>query len=509
MRHGRAIVSIGLLTALILGTAVPSLAQDDTPPVTTPAPADPPVTPVPNDPLVNEGASEALDPNTPLEPGAVPGTSIPEETQDCVASEDSAAAAAGQSGGTACPPKRTGRYSNQPEFVPDSLRRAEVRRVTSALEQSRSTHVQNVAKVRSLRLRDKELGFARAELSEEVQETLTALEITEEQMRRRALASFVNGDTFELARSLEHDEILQVQKKRFLVGEVLALDQELLDEYTRLRNKLAEETLLLYERVNSVRRWLRSAEDEAETSAAQIDLLEYELDTWNYLSTTWIPEVVFPIVGAYEFPLINSWGYPRAPGTIDAHWHEGIDIFAPTGSPLVAAEAGEITDIGFGTLGGLKIWIMGESGTRWYYAHLDAFNPKLVEGDFVNAGDLIGYVGASGNAVGTPPHLHLQIHPDSGRPVNPYPILQAASDRFQALVAIGRAPTFDPLLEDQSAEATGTRDEMIDRGTAHLEGDATPSGGGTELDGSSEDDPARVEGAISNTLETDATSSRE
>ncbi len=207
---------------------------------------------------------------------------------------------------------------------------------------------------------------------------------------------------------------------------MLSLDKELLDEYTRLRNRLAEETLQLYERVNSVRRWLRSAEDEAETSEGRIGELEFELNTWNYLSATWIPNVVFPIVGDYEDPLINSWGYPRAPGTIDAHWHEGIDIFAPNGTPLVAAEAGEITDIGFGTLGGLKIWIMGESGTRWYYAHLDSFNPDLIVGDFVTAGDLIGYVGASGNAVGTPPHLHLQIHPDSGRPVNPYPYLMEA-----------------------------------------------------------------------------------
>ncbi len=502
MRNGRAIISIGLLTALILSTAAPAVAQDDTPSVTTPAPAEPPVTPVPNDPLVNEGASEALDPNTPLDPEAGAASPVEEEPQDCVAS-DAASAPAAESGETACPPKRTGRYAGQPEFIADSLRRSEVRRVTSELEQHRSAHVQNVAKVRSLRLRDKELSVARADLSEEVQETLAALEETEEQMRRRALASFVTGDTFELAPSLEHDEILQMQKKRFLVGEVLSLDKELLDEYTRLRNRLAEETLLLYERVNSVRRWLRSAEDEAESSAAQIDELEYELDTWNYLSATWIPEVVFPIVGAYEYPLINSWGYPRAPGTIDAHWHEGIDIFTPTGTPLVAAEAGEVTDIGFGTLGGLKIWIMGESGTRWYYAHLDSFNPELQEGDFVNAGDLIGYVGASGNAVGTPPHLHLQIHPDSGRPVNPYPILQAASDRFQALVAIGRAPSFDPVLEDPAAETIATGDEMIDRGTGHLAGDASLTGDGDALPSTSDDDPARVDGAIASIPDTE------
>ena len=102
----------------------------------------------------------------------------------------------------------------------------------------------------------------------------------------------------------------------------------------------------------------------------------------------------------------------------------------------MAAEGGEVTDIGVGTLGGLKIWILGDSGTRWYYAHLAGFNPDLEVGDLVKAGDFIGYVGKTGNAISTPPHLHLQMHPDGGRPVNPYPILQAASDRYQA--GIGR-----------------------------------------------------------------------
>ena len=316
--------------------------------------------------------------------------------------------------------------------MPDSLNQGELRRVANELEAATFEHITNVSRVRSLRLHDKKLAQERAELSAATVEALERLEATELQLRRRALATFVQGDSFELAPSLEHDDILRHQQQQFLVGEVFALDEDLLEEYTRLRNRLADETLDLYDRIAGVRSWLREANIDAEESGENVERLEFEYATWEYMSATWIEDVVFPIDGNYDLPLINSWGYPRAPGTPDEHWHEGIDIFAPEGEILVAAEGGEVTDIGVGTLGGLKIWILGNSGTRWYYAHLMDFNPDLQVGDIVDAGDFIGYVGKTGNAISTPPHLHLQMHPDGGRPVNPFPILAAASDRYQA-----------------------------------------------------------------------------
>ena len=121
-------------------------------------------------------------------------------------------------------------------------------------------------------------------------------------------------------------------------------------------------------------------------------------------------------------------------GTADAHWHEGIDLFAPAGTPLLATERGIVTKIGSGRLGGLRLWLRGESGTDWYYAHLSGFAPKLSEGQVVEAGDVLGYVGTTGNAVGTPPHLHMQVHPNGGDPVNPYPLLKVVSDRELAIL---------------------------------------------------------------------------
>jgi murein DD-endopeptidase MepM/ murein hydrolase activator NlpD len=416
-----------LSACLVAGLAPPVLAQEDS--------GEPPI-PISDDPLINEGASDELDPNTPAETpeGEVEvaeDTGVPDE-EECVPSESTGT----DQDTEECTPRPRGRYASQPEFKPDVLNRAEVRRVSRTLEQARVDHTVNVSRVRGLRLHEKRLAIERRALSAETVKALDQLAAVEKQLRRRALATFVQGDTFQLAPSLEHDDILRHQQQQFLVDEVLSIDQDLLEAYTRLRNRLAAEALELYDRQAMAWTWLREANETAEGSAQIVEDLEFELDTWNNLGSTFIENVVWPIDGEYGLPLINSWGYPRAPGTIDEHWHEGIDIFAPEGEMLVAAEGGEVTDIGVGTLGGLKIWILGESGTRWYYAHLMAFNPDLEVGDVVGPGDHIGYVGKTGNAISTPPHLHLQMHPDSGRPVNPYPILKAASERYQA--GIGR-----------------------------------------------------------------------
>ena len=94
-------------------------------------------------------------------------------------------------------------------------------------------------------------------------------------------------------------------------------------------------------------------------------------------------------------------------------------MMAPRGTPLVAVEAGSAT---FKTnrLGGNAVWITGSSGTKYYYAHLSAWEGSSRT---VSQGEVIGYVGATGNT--TANHLHFEIHPGGGRAVNPYPYVRA------------------------------------------------------------------------------------
>lgn len=111
----------------------------------------------------------------------------------------------------------------------------------------------------------------------------------------------------------------------------------------------------------------------------------------------------------------NTFGAPRSGGRS----HRGVDMFAPWNEPIYAVEGGRVSTGNRG-LGGKQIFLTGNSGASYYYAHLNDFN--VSNGATVNQGDLIGFNGNSGNAAGTSPHVHFQIYPTGyrGGVINPY-----------------------------------------------------------------------------------------
>jgi murein DD-endopeptidase MepM/ murein hydrolase activator NlpD len=124
---------------------------------------------------------------------------------------------------------------------------------------------------------------------------------------------------------------------------------------------------------------------------------------------------VGPVRGRCRFA--NSWGATRGGG----RRHVGVDLVAPGGVPVVAVVGGTLTRQSrdrAGSLAGNAWWLTSANGTYYFYAHLAAFAPGLEIGSTVRAGDVIGYVGSTGNA--TTPHLHFEIHPYGGGAVNPY-----------------------------------------------------------------------------------------
>jgi murein DD-endopeptidase MepM/ murein hydrolase activator NlpD len=139
-----------------------------------------------------------------------------------------------------------------------------------------------------------------------------------------------------------------------------------------------------------------------------------------------------PVVGIRPFDLSNSWGDPRDGGR---RRHRGIDIFAPKGTAVVAVADGIISYIGEQPKGGQCLWLTTESGRSFYYAHLDRWAAGLYEGMEVRSGDLLGYVGNTGNAKRTPSHLHFAVN-DNDEMVNPYPILTRAAVVKRARVAV-------------------------------------------------------------------------
>ena len=123
--------------------------------------------------------------------------------------------------------------------------------------------------------------------------------------------------------------------------------------------------------------------------------------------------IVCPVAGPHAFA--DTWGAPRSGGRT----HEGVDMMAPSGTPLVAVESG-YAEFKTTRLGGNSVWVNGGSGTRYFYAHLSAWEGSSRN---VSQGEVIGYVGATGNT--TANHLHFEIHPGGGRAVNPYPYVRA------------------------------------------------------------------------------------
>ncbi|WP_422394899.1 M23 family metallopeptidase [Novosphingobium olei] len=140
--------------------------------------------------------------------------------------------------------------------------------------------------------------------------------------------------------------------------------------------------------------------------------------------------LVLPVQGVRPADLTDTYTQARAGG---ARIHDAIDIMAPSGTPVLAAMAGRVDKLFLSNDGGNTIYIRSPDGrTMAYYAHLSAYAPDLAEGQAVRAGQVIGAVGATGNADPGAPHLHfalLRTTPearwDQGEPINPFPLLRA------------------------------------------------------------------------------------
>ena len=118
---------------------------------------------------------------------------------------------------------------------------------------------------------------------------------------------------------------------------------------------------------------------------------------------------VFPVYGPVQFG--DSYGAFR--GDVSGDWHHGDDIFAPLGAPILAVADGIVFSVGWNDVGGNRFWLRDDQGNEFYFAHLSAFTPLAKNGTRVRAGEMLGFVGNTGDAQGTPTHLHFEVHPSS------------------------------------------------------------------------------------------------
>ncbi len=162
---------------------------------------------------------------------------------------------------------------------------------------------------------------------------------------------------------------------------------------------------------------------------------------------------VFPVFGPASFG--DTFGAPRA--DVSGGWHHGEDIFAPLGTPLLAVADGTVFSVGWNDIGGWRVWLRDHAGNEFYYAHLSAYSPLAVNGRQVKAGDVLGFMGKTGDAQFSIVHLHFEIHPVAllalgyDGAVAPYPFLNAWRRAQDVSFDAGRA--YLPL--DGPASARG------------------------------------------------------
>jgi murein DD-endopeptidase MepM/ murein hydrolase activator NlpD len=166
--------------------------------------------------------------------------------------------------------------------------------------------------------------------------------------------------------------------------------------------------------------------------------------------------------GGYVFPIYGptAFGDTFGAGRADTGWHHGEDLFAPLGAPILAVTDGTVFSVGWNDIGGLRVWLRDRHGNEFYYAHLSAFSQLAVNGNQVQAGDVLGFVGNTGDAEHTPYHLHFEIHPasmlDQGYDgvVAPYRYLVAWQKLSDVAVA-GVAGWAAPIAAGSSAPRPG------------------------------------------------------
>lgn len=160
------------------------------------------------------------------------------------------------------------------------------------------------------------------------------------------------------------------------------------------------------------------------------------------LATRAVPNAMpVPVDGVRPARVADTFGAPRGRD----RRHQGVDIFAPRGTPVRSATDGVVLRVQDGGLGGRQVWVLGPGHERHYYAHLDDWAPALRAGERVRAGSLLGTVGDTGNARGTPPHLHYGVYGREGA-IDPLPRLRA-----------WRAGRIGPVVRGEATRGTAGR----------------------------------------------------
>ena len=292
-------------------------------------------------------------------------------------------------------------------------------------EQTAQQYSQRLSELESVR-------FLIAENKEKLSKAQADYEESKKILADRLKAIYIAGEVNSVEVLLESTSIDDMLSRYDFLNCIANQDIDIFSEMKRLRTEVAVRQRELEDQEVSQRQAVAQLQQAQMELKASLDAQEALLSGVNAeiislmsssgssgtsgsgssSGTVAIGSFVFPVRGSHTFS--NDWHEPRT-----GHLHQGCDIFASMGTPCVACVSGTAST-GEGKNAGNYIRLVGDDGNVYYYMHLQRFGQT----GRVTAGTVIGYVGDTGNAQGTPPHNHFEIHPGGGAAINPYPILK-------------------------------------------------------------------------------------
>jgi peptidoglycan LD-endopeptidase LytH len=317
-----------------------------------------------------------------------------------------------------------------PAFAAPAQGRRSLDAVKDRLDEIQAELDAATANVEELLTRENGLRLAVARVDDEVRD----LELARARLQERAVAAAQriymasNSDTLEVL--LSSESFSEIASRSQALAHISQQDASALLELKTAGARLEELQADLLEKADALtvtRARLAAISDELE---AQFEAVTEEynrlkarlaaaaarraeaLNGQVYIAAN---GMTCPIAAPTSF--IDSWGFPRDGG---ARSHEGADMMAAKGAPVVAITDGRITYAGVGATAGNWIILTGDDGNEYYYMHNDK---NIVTSGRVTVGEQIATVGDTGNAIGGPPHVHFEFHPGGGGPINPYPLL--------------------------------------------------------------------------------------
>ena len=283
-------------------------------------------------------------------------------------------------------------------------------------------------------------------LRSDQQDAIWNLAATRSRLVRRAVAAYVGGSIAPLGNILQVKDINELDRDLQIENEASRAQLSTVKAYDQARAKAGSAADALTASMDRLGVDLSSAQSGQADAHQLLAAVSGQASAASVDPTLIVDGFVFPVLGPHK--LDRNFGDPRNVGTPYFHLHQGDDVEAPEGAPLVAVVRGVVVNISSSTLGGNGLWIQGADGTKYYYAHLSAYAPGLTVGQVVEAGQLVGLVGATGDATG--PHLHFEVHPNGGPAIDPWSLLSAI-DAIQA-----QTQTSDAVPAAAGADSTTT-----------------------------------------------------